>query len=392
MPAEDPTNNESALRRSRAPRGSNEPASFQSLFGGSAEVEAEAAGRVNLIGEHTDYNGGYVLPTLIPLRTRVELKRSSDDRVRVCSANLNNTDILEYRLGEERRRGSWLDYVQGVTRVLHEAGHALGGCSVLIQSSIPVGRGLSSSAALLVAMIRALRQAFMLPIDDLDVALLARRAENDFVGAPVGIMDQMVCSVGQQGSALFLDTQTLQHQHIPLPPELELAVVDSGISHSHASGEYATRRDECERAAKLLGVTSLRQLGLADLPALERLPPPLNHRAHHVITENDRVLASMAALHAHDLKRFGALLYAGHGSLREAYAVSLPEIDLIVELARHERGIYGARMCGGGFGGVVLLAAVPGEARPAAERIAKEYCVRSGRPGALLLPPDAFGL
>ena len=180
----------------------------------------------------------------------------------------------------------------------------------------------------------------------------------------------------------------MEHELVPLPPGLEIAVVDSGISHRHADGEYATRRAECERAAAMLGVQSLRQLGPADLPSLGSLSPLLLQRARHVITENDRVLAAAQTLRERNVAALGALLYAGHASLRDDYAVSLPEIDLIVELARAEGAIYGARLCGGGFGGAVVMIAAPGAGRRAAERVVKEYAARTGRTGTVLLPLD----
>ena len=183
-----------------APEKAQEPIvecpSFQDLFGAPPMESVEAPGRVNLIGEHTDYNGGYVLPVPIPLRTRVELARTPGDRVRAFTG-LRGAEPQDYVLGQERRGGGWIDYVQGVTWLLRASGHALGGCTLRIDSTIPSGSGLSSSAALLVAVLRALRRAFGLPLDDVEVAVLARRAENEFVGAPVGIMDQMACSVGQ---------------------------------------------------------------------------------------------------------------------------------------------------------------------------------------------------
>lgn len=364
---------------------------FAALFGRSPDVTARAPGRVNLIGEHTDYNGGYVLPTVIPQQTRLDLARRSDSLVRAHSMNIGGAGGAQatYRLGEETRRGQWIDYVQGVTAILERTGAVIAGFDVLIDSDVPVGSGLSSSAALDVALLRALRDAFGLSLDDQRIAELAQRVENDFVGAPVGIMDPMVCSVGQHGTALFLDTRSLEHEAIPLPPDAGFAVVGSGISHSHADGEYRLRRDDCERAAEILGVVQLRDLGPADLPRVARLPPPLDRRARHVITEDARVLAAAAALRAGDLATLGALFNQSHASLRDDYDVSIPEIDLLVDLATRDPAVHGARITGGGFGGCVVILTRRGEERGVAERAARAYQERTGKRGEVLVPvPD----
>src|SRR5438270_2318947 len=213
---------------------------FQSLFGRSPTVIAQAPGRVNLIGEHTDYNGGFVLPMAIPQRTQVELRKTAARRVVAQSAGMDGP--AEFAPGEERRRGGWADYVQGVTWVLARAGFAPGGCELRIRSEVPPGAGLSSSAALCVALLRAFREAWSLAIDDVQVALLAQQVETDFVGAPVGVMDQMASSLADARTALFLDTRTLAHERVPRPDTAAVLVIDSGIRHSHATGDYRTRR------------------------------------------------------------------------------------------------------------------------------------------------------
>ncbi|HSK09410.1 MAG TPA: galactokinase family protein, partial [Vicinamibacterales bacterium] len=248
---------------------------FETVFGPQPDVVASAPGRVNLIGEHTDYNGGYVLPTVIPQRTHVALARRSDGQVRVVSANVGGEGPFEYRLREEQVGHNWTDYVQGVTWALGAEGHAIGGSDLYIDSTVPLGSGLSSSAALMVAALRAFRAAFSLAIEDVALARLAKRAENDFVGAPVGIMDQMACSLVADGQALFLDTRSLQYRLLALPPEVELIVINSGVVHQHAGGDYRTRRAECEQAAAALGVEQLRDLTLDDLPRIMALPEPI---------------------------------------------------------------------------------------------------------------------
>jgi galactokinase len=359
---------------------------FSDLFGRDPQVRADAPGRVNLIGEHTDYSGGFVLPLAIPQRTRVELAVRSEPAVRAWSAEVKEPKIEEYRLGEERPRHDWLDYVQGITQVLRREGHALRGFDLRIDSDVPLGSGLSSSAALEVSLLRALRQAFDLDLDDVRIALAGQKAENDFVGAPVGVMDQMASSLADESTALFLDTRSLEYEKIPLPPEAELVVINSGISHSNAGGEYRTRRQECERAAELLGVHQLRDLTPQDLWRLQSLPEPLDRRARHVITENARVRSAVAALRERDLPRLGKLLYASHESLRDDFAVSIPEIDRLVELASEEPDVYGARITGGGFGGSIVAVARKGTGRKAGERIAARYGEDGKRKGTVLVP------
>ncbi len=362
---------------------------FTDLFGRPSELAASAPGRVNLIGEHTDYNGGYVLPLAIPQRTRVELARRSDRTVGVWSAEAAPAEEpTTYGLGEEARRGDWLDYVQGITDVLGKEGFELGGCDLRISSEVPWGGGLSSSAALEVSLLRAFAEAFSLALDDVRLALLGQKAENDFVGAPVGMMDQMASSLADTRHALFLDTRSLQFERIPLPAGAELVVIDSALPHNLATGEYRTRRKECEEAAKRLGVPQLRDLSAADLPRIAQLPTPLDRRARHVVTEDDRVLAAVEAMRRGDLPALGKLLDASHASLRNDYEVSVPDVDRLVEIAREEEAVYGARMTGGGFGGSIVVLARDGAGRQAGERIVRRYRESTGQSGRLLVPEE----
>ncbi len=360
---------------------------FPDLFGRAPAVTAEAPGRVNLIGEHTDYNGGFVLPTAIPQRTRVELAPRPDDVVRAVSVGgPGSAGVVDYRLGAEAPGREWLDYVQGVTSVAREAGHRLGGFDVRISSTVPVGSGLSSSAALEVSLLRALRSAFHLTLDDVQMALLGQRAENRFVGAQCGIMDQMAAALADERTALFLDCRSLEHQRVGLPAGADLVVLNSGVAHDHAAGDYNTRRAECEEACRLLGVAQLRDLTVADLPRLEALPEPLGRRARHVVTEDDRVRRAVGALRRGDLQELGRLFYESHRSMRDDYQVSVPEIDLIVDLARGQPDVYGARLTGGGFGGSVVLLARAGSGPDVARRLARGYAERSGRTPTVLVP------
>jgi galactokinase len=341
------------------------------------EVEARAPGRVNLIGEHTDYQEGYVMPSAVPQQTRVRVATRGDRRVRATSTEMGGGPI-EYVLGEERRGRGWIDYIQGITWVLAREGIPIGGFDVDIRSDVPVGSGLSSSAALEVAMLRALRAAFDFEMSEVQLARRAQRAEVEFVGAPVGIMDQMASSLAGEREALFLDTRTLHFERIALPPALDLVVIDSGVSHQHAGGEYVTRRRESDEAARLLGVRCLRDIDPEEMGRISALPGVLARRARHIVTENRRVLDARAALLSCDLVELGRLFNASHASLRDEYEVSVPAVNLLVALAVSDRRVFGARMTGGGFGGSVVIAAGAPFGADVATRIVAAYRDRGG--------------
>jgi len=364
--------------------------SFAALFGRSPSVTADAPGRVNLIGEHTDYNQGFVLPTPIPQRTVAELAPRADEQVRAASASLAGA-VAEYALGAETLGRGWLDYVQGLTWALRADGALILGFDLRVASSVPIGAGLASSAALEVAVLRALRAAFRLPLDDVELALLGQRAENEFVGARVGVMDQMAASLGVEGRALLIDTRSLEHRSVPLPAAAELLVIDSGVAHRNRVGGYNTRRAECERACALLGVTALRDLAVADLPRAAALPDRLARRVRHVVGENERVLAAVGALEAGDLVGLGALLDRSHASLRDDYEVSTPEVDRLVEIARAQPETLGARLTGGGFGGAIVALVRRGAAAAVAERITRGFTHQTGRSATVLVPPPGTG-
>ena len=359
---------------------------FRRLFGRDAEVTAAAPGRVNLIGEHTDYNGGYVLPTALPQDTRVLLARRHDRVVRAYSADLGSDSLTTFELGSESRSHSWIDYVQGITWALAEKGSPLSGVDMVVTSDVPIGKGLSSSASLEVAVGRGLRTLFELDIDDVEIAMIGHRAETGFVGAPVGIMDQMVCSLGDRSTALFLDARTKRFERIPLPPGVELGVIDSGIAHSHASGEYRTRRRECDEAASRLGVAQLRDLSEHDLARIASLPEPLNRRARHVITENARVLAAVDAIRRNDPQALGRLFLESHASMRDDFEVSLPDIDRLVDISASHRHAYGARLTGGGFGGAIVVACEKPFAADVTRAATEAYRAATSCNGEVLLP------
>ncbi|WP_437328926.1 galactokinase [Sorangium sp. So ce381] len=358
---------------------------FEVVFGRPAKVLGEAPGRVNLIGEHTDYSGGYVLPTAIPQKTRVELAPRDDRLIQVATANVDGGAQLSFRAGEEARRGLWLDYVQGITAVLRSRGASIPGFDARIESTVPLGSGLSSSASLLVALARALRTMLGLSIDDVEIARIAHAAEHDFVGAPVGTMDQMAASLADESTALFIDTRTLAFERIPLPAEAELLVIDSGVAHQHASGDYKTRRAECERAAAALGVPQLRDVDATVEPRIASLPSPLDRRARHVVTENARVLAAVAALRAGDLGRLGELFDASHRSMRDDFEVSVPAVDDLVESARAQPDVFGARLTGGGFGGAIVALVKRGRAASVGRAVVEAYARTPNRRARVLV-------
>lgn len=346
------------------------------------EVHAEAPGRVNLIGEHTDYQDGFVLPSAVPQHTHVVLQVRPDQIVRASSAELGSP--IEYELTREERGKQWGDYIQGLTWALAQQGCRVGGFDLRVRSDVPIGSGLSSSAALEIATLRALRAAFDLDLPDVALAQTAQRAEVQFVGVPVGIMDQMASSLAGEHEALFLDTRSLYFERIPFPSSLELVVLDSGVAHQHASGEYVTRRREADEAARQLGVARLRDLSEEQLERLSGIPDVLARRARHIVRENQRVIDARESLLAGDVRRLGLLFTASHQSLRDDYEVSVAAVDRLVESAIADPDVFGARMTGGGFGGAVVIAAAAGTGRAVARRVAGAYRQAGGQPRILV--------
>lgn len=342
-----------------------------------------AYGRVNLIGEHTDYNGGWVLPTAIPQSTKVELRTREDNRVSAASAKYTSN---YYELGQEKKAGTWLDYIQGATKLLVEAGHKIRGFDVRIESTIPAGSGLSSSAALEVALLKALRTAYSLKITDLEIAKMGQAIENKFVGANVGIMDQFSCTFAKFGEAIFLDAKTLEFERVQIPlDDADMVVINSGIAHRHSAGSYNQRRAECEEACRLLGIKQLRDVSVDDLPAIERLPEIPMRRARHIVTENARVHKAVAALTKNDFTELGRHFYDSHYSQRDDFAVSIPEIDLLVELCATYPETYGARLTGGGFGGSILAMTKKGEGPRIAADVVARYHKQTGETATILV-------
>ncbi len=328
------------------------------------EFVASAPARANIIGEHTDYlpNRGKVLPTPLGLETTVRIRTTvgSSGAVIVSSTGFNEPLITRSLAGA--RMGHWSDYVVGCLKVAAEA-VVLPPLRIEVDSRVPVGCGIGSSAALCVAVLRAVRGIAGTNWIDEDIALLAYHAEHDYVGVPCGQMDQFVSSLGRLGQAMLLDTKTLRSRNYRLDPRLDLMIVDSGSRRSMATGDghrmRLQRLAECNEARKRLGVETLCELGYADLPLLSRLPGDIARRAWHVITENMRVLEFVTALEQRDLDRQADLLEASHVSQRDNFACSAPDVDALVETSKRF-GVRGVRLAGGGFGGAVI-AFVPRE-------------------------------
>ncbi len=350
---------------------------FQQIFGASPETEASAPGRVNLLGEHTDYNDGFVLPTAIPQRTTVQLGVSKDGQHHFYSVELDERVSISEG---DRTPSGFASYIFGCIRLLEREGHTVPPVNLHVTSSVPIGSGLSSSAALEVATLRGLRSLLNLDIDDVRIAQLAQQAEIQYSGVQCGIMDQMASSLADTEHLLFLDTRSLEVRVMPFPTGAEVVVIDSGVPRTLAGSGYNQRRAECEEAAHLLRVKALRDI--TDPQAVEDLPEPQRRRARHVITEDNRVLEALQGVSA---ERFGELMNASHASLRDDYEVSVPALDTLVAMLQETPGVFGARLTGAGFGGacVALVAADKGEA---ISRDVIERYGRSGYTGRILVP------
>ncbi|MEM7442258.1 MAG: galactokinase [Pseudomonadota bacterium] len=322
---------------------------FVKTFGAEPGAVASAPARANLLGEHTDYNDGFVLPTPLGVRTAVALATMDGDPGTIQGVSEAFGGPVLANLADGKRE-DWLDYPLGCLHALSNDKGKPPSLKLAAVTDVPIGAGVSSSAAFEVAVLKAVRAALDLEIDDIEIAKLAQSAERDFVGMPCGIMDQMAASVAQPGEALFLDTGNLEIDTVPLPDGHHIAVVHSGVSHQLVDGGYAQRVAECQAACRALGVSSLRELTIADLPRIDALPEPLHFRARHVVTENQRVLDGVEALRKGDAEEFGRLMVDSHASQRDHYAVSVPAVDALVE-AKLNAGAVGARLTGGGFGG-----------------------------------------
>jgi len=358
---------------------------------GSAPFVVRTPGRVNLIGEHTDYNDGLVLPMAIERGVRIEVS-PRPDRI-VALETSREPGVVEIDLAERPRPGrrDWARYPLGVIAGYLQRGFDPPGFTARISADLPAGGGLSSSAALEVAMATAIEAVCGRSLPPEERALLCQRAEHEFAGVPCGIMDQFAVTFGRPGHALLLDCRSRAIRHVACG-DVAVLVADSGVKHALADGEYARRRQECQAAADALGVASLRDVAAADWPRLaERLPEPLVRRARHVVTENDRVGRFVAALETGDWPTAGQLMAESHDSLANDYEVSCRELDLLVALAADVPGIVGCRMTGGGFGGCVVALARPDAAEAALATLLERYRTESGIAATGFLTRPAAG-
>ena len=338
-----------------------------------------APGRVNLIGEHTDYNDGFVMPVALDISTWARVSPRDDRRLQIYSENFDEEVEVDLDDSQLAARKHWSDYPIGVAVMLDRAGHRLHGARLEIRGEVPIGSGLSSSAAIEVATACALVANAGLQVDKRELARLCRQAENEFVGARVGIMDQFVSLFGQAQHALLLDCRSLEFKLLPLPDNVRLIICNTMVKHELASSAYNERREQCEAGVQHLAqflpdVKALRDVSIEQLEQYRGgLSEVVYRRCRHVITENARVLAAGDALARGDLREFGKLMAASHQSLRDDYEVSSDELDLMVELAEKIEGVYGARMTGGGFGGCTVNIVAEDHADVFQSTIAREY-------------------
>jgi galactokinase len=374
---------------------------FESRFGRPPVAVSEAPGRANLIGEHVDYNEGHVLPIAIDRSIMVAFAPRTDGRVRLYSLDLEQELAFGLEHIERDPEAPWSDYVRGVAWALQEAGQRIVGLDAALQGDVPVGAGLSSSAALEVAALGAFDAASDLRIDRRELALLGQRAENGFVGVACGIMDQMAAALARGGHALLIDCRSLEHEDVGLPLEgLSIVVADSGVRRALLDSQYNVRRQECHQAAELLAaaitdrpVTALRDVTPEDLARHGHvLSPTLLKRARHVVEEERRVVGAVEALRRGEVEAFGEALNASHRSLRDDYEVSCPELDLLVELAQAVPGVLGARLTGAGFGGCTVNLVRSDALEAFRARVMTRYCTETGRDGRTYVCRAADGL
>ncbi|RZL40237.1 MAG: galactokinase [Rubrivivax sp.] len=347
---------------------------FRAAFALEPTLHVQAPGRVNLIGEHTDYNDGFVLPCAIDFGTVIAARARDDDEVQIVAADFGGA-IDRFRLGADitpRDDAHWANYARGMVRMLRDTGLPLSGADLAVAGNVPQGAGLSSSASFEVAIGQAFKSLQGLSLDPTQLALLAQRAENEFVGCNCGIMDQLISARGEPGHALLIDCRSLTTRAVPLPADLAVMIVHSRVQRGLVDSEYNTRRSQCEAAARHYGVPALRDIDLAGLQAgAAGLDETSYRRARHVVTENARTLAAAYALAAGDLEALGRLMAESHASMRDDFEITVPAIDRLVEILQAAIGSEGgARMTGGGFGGCVVAlmpAAQVGAARAAVE-------------------------
>ncbi len=342
----------------------NVKASFEQVLGYAPSYIIQAPGRVNLIGEHTDYNDGFVLPCAINYQTVVAAAKRDDNIVRVVSVDYGNA-LDEFDITQEiafRQDKMWANYIRGVVKCLLARGYQFTGADISVSGNVPQGAGLSSSAALEVVIGQTFKVLFNLEISQAEIALNGQQAENEFVGCNCGIMDQMISAEGRENHAMLLDCRSLDTQAVSMPEDMAVVIINSNKKRGLVDSEYNTRRQQCEQAAHIFGVKALRDVSIEQFnQQASQLDELVAKRARHVITENDRTVEAAQALRAHDMKRMGELMAQSHASMRDDFEITVKEIDVLVEMVKDVIGEQGGvRMTGGGFGGCIVALVPPG--------------------------------
>lgn len=354
---------------------------FQQHFGTAPALVAHAPGRVNLIGEHTDYNEGFVFPAAINFGTWVAASKRDDNNISVIAMDYGNQHN-EFALADiqhDENQG-WANYVRGVIKVLADTDVEFGGANLLVTGNVPQGAGLSSSASFEVAILKAISALYELPIDGVQAALLGQKAENTFVGCSCGIMDQLISAMGNEGKAMLLDCQSLSIEHSPLPDSHQIVIINSNVKRGLVDSEYNLRRQQCEQGASLMGVTSLREATMDLLETTKpHMPEVVYRRAKHIITENARTLTASEALKSGDIATVSEAMAQSHVSMRDDFEITVPPIDFLVKIIDEVLGKSGGvRMTGGGFGGCVVALAPTDKVDAVKQVVEQKYFDETG--------------
>ena len=354
---------------------------FETHYGEAPALIAHAPGRVNIIGEHTDYNEGFVFPAAINFGTWVAATNRADNDIVVTAMDYENQQnqfsLSDINYDEEQ---GWANYVRGVVKVLKEAMPDFGGANLLVTGNVPQGAGLSSSASFEVAILKALSALYELPLDGVQAALLGQKAENTFVGCSCGIMDQLISAMGNEGMAMLLDCQSLAIEHSPLPDSHQIVIINSNVKRGLVDSEYNLRRQQCEQGASLLGVSSLREATMEMLEgAKAHMPEVVYRRAKHIVTENARTLAASQALKTGDIETVSEAMAQSHISMRDDFEITVRPIDYLVEIIGEVLGKSGGvRMTGGGFGGCVVALVPTDKVEAVKQVVADKYSDETG--------------
>ncbi len=370
---------------------------YREEFGKSPEIVTSAPGRINLIGEHTDYNGGFVLPVAIDRRTYTAAGRRGGDLFIAFSKELSKKTSFEIEPGKFEHSNFWVNYIKGACTLLNDV-KSVKGVNFAIGSTVPRGSGLSSSAAYVVSIIEAVARLYDIRLKEIEIPLLAQRIENEFVGVQSGIMDPFVAKFARENSALLVDAHSLEYKHVPISPNCSLLVCVTGVKRALATTEYNKRRQQCQTAVVSLSellrreICSLREVSLEELEGVRaEMDPTLFARALHVITESQRALQTFAALEKGDLGLVGKLMLESHMSLRSNYEVSSPELDTFVEIAEQSEGVYGARMTGAGFGGSAICLVDASLEEELSAEISEKYKERGYEDGYVFIARTGSG-